>query len=323
MILSDLTLICICLLGSAFFEGIEVGVLSLNRVRLRHLVEHGDKAARIFQKFLDQPDRLIGTTLVGSNLFVVMASVVAASRGAQWGKGGEIAADIMMTVMVLVFSQYLPKAWFQSRPMKRCHPFAVPLRWSTLMLRPLLNLINAVTNWLIPADSTPPATSRAIVATKDELDVLAQESAEHGTLSARQRIMIRRVLELSAKKAHDIMTPRNRMTTLYPHSTVNDLIATLRQSAHPRLPVCEADGATFLGTINFFDVMASPEIKNAETIDPFIRPPLFISEDMPIMEIFTKLRSSRQAMCLVVNAQSEVTGLVTNQNVLQEIVGKI
>lgn len=323
MILSDLTLIVICLLAAAFFEGIEVGVLSLNRVRLRHLVERGDRAARILQNFLEQPDRLIGTTLVGSNLFVVIASVVAANRGAQLGRWGEAFTGLLMTVTVLVFSQYVPKAWFQSRPLKRCRPLAVPLRWSAIALRPLINLINMVTNRLIPVATSLPSTSRALVTTKDELDVLAQESAEHGTLSARQRIMIRRVLELSSKKARDIMTPRNRMTTLYPHSTVSDLVASMRQSPHPRLPVCAPDGKTFLGTVNFFDVMAGSETTSTEPLHRFVRPPLFIPDDMPIMEIFTKLRGSRQALCLVTNAESEVTGLITNQDILQEIVGKL
>lgn len=323
MILSDFTLIALCLLGSAFFEGMEVGVLSLNRMRLRHLAEQGDRAARILQNFLEQPDRLIGTTLVGSNVLIVMASVIAAGRGTQLGRWGEALAGLLMTILVLVFAQYIPKAWFQSRPLKRCRPFAVPLRWSALILRPVINLINWMTGWMIPPGSSTPGTNRALVSTKDEIDVLAQESAEHGSLSPRQRIMIRRVLELSSKKARDIMTPRDRMTTLPPHATISDMIAVLRQSAHPRLPVCETDGRTFLGTINFFDVMAECETIAGECIDRFVRPPLFIREDMPIMEIFTKLRASRQAMCLVINARSEVTGLITNQNVLQEIVGKI
>lgn len=321
MILSDLVLLLCCIAGAGFFEGMETGIISLNRMRLRHLAEQGDKAARILQNFLEQPDRLLGTTLMGTNLFVVMASVISANRGAQLGEWGEALTGIITTILVLVFSQYLPKAWFQSRPLKRCRPFAAPLRWSALILRPLINLINWLTSWMLPAGGELPVSPR-LVSTKDELDVLAQESAEHGTLSPRQRIMIRRVLELSGKKARDIMTPREKMTVLTPHSTINELMATVRQSTHPRLPVYADDGRTFQGTVNFFDVMAGCEDHKQCPIDRFVRPPLFISEDMPLMEIFAKLRLSRQAMCLVVNIRSEVTGLITNQNVLQEIVGK-
>jgi CBS domain containing-hemolysin-like protein len=322
MIISDIILLLFCLTGAAFFEGMETGVISLNRMRLRHLAEQGDKAARILQNFMEHPDRLLGTTLVGTNLFIVMASVISANRGSRLGEWGEAIAGITTTLLALVFSQYLPKAWFQSRPLKRCRPFAIPLRWSALMLRPFINIINWLTAWIIPSGGEN-VSSRPLVSTKDEINVLAQESEAHGTLSPRQRIMIRRVLELSGKKARDIMTPRSQMITLFPHSTVSDLVATLRQSAHPRLPVCEPDGRIFRGTINFFDVMAGCEDCTSGIIDKFVRPPLFISEDTPIMEIFSKLRLSRQAMCLVINAQSDVTGLITNQNILQEIVGKL
>jgi putative hemolysin len=321
MILSDLILLLCCLIGAAFFAGMETGIISLNRMRLRHLAEKGDKAARILQNFLEQPDRLLGTTLVGTNLFIVMASVISADRGSSLGSWGETLMGITTTVLVLIFSEYLPKAWFQSRPLKRCRPFAMPLRWSALILKPLINCVNWLTAWIIPSD-VKGKVSRPLVSTKDEIDVLAQESEAHGTLSPRQRIMIRRVLELSGKKARDIMTPREKMTVLTPNSKVNELMATVRQSTHPRLPVYAEDGRTFKGTINFFDVMAGCEDNRDCPIDQFIRPPLFINADTPLMEIFAKLRLSRQAMCLVINSQSEVIGLITNQNVLQEIVGK-
>lgn len=321
MILSDLFLLLCCIAGAGFFEGMETGIISLNRMRLRHLAEKGEKAARILENFLEQPDRLLGTTLIGTNLFVVMASVISANRGAHFGEWGEAIAGIITTMLVLVFAQYLPKAWFQSRPLKRCRPFAVPLRWSAIVVRPLIDLINGLTSWMLP-DGGERIVSHRLVSTKDELDVLAQESAEHGTLSPRQRIMIRRVLELSNKKARDIMTPRARMTVLNSHCTVTELMATVRQSTHPRLPVYAEDGQAFQGTINFFDVMAGCDENMDCTIDRFVRPPLFVGQDTPLMEIFAKLRLSRQAMCLVVDSRSEVTGLITNQNVLQEIVGK-
>ncbi len=321
MIISDIILLLCCLTGAAFFEGMETGVISLNRMRLRHLAEQGDKAARILQNFLEHPDRLLGTTLVGTNLFIVMASVISANRGSRLGEWGEAIAGIIITLLALVFSQYLPKAWFQSRPLKRCRPFAIPLRWSALMLRPFINTINWLTAWIIPSDGAS-VSSRPLVSTKDEFNILAQESEAHGTLSPRQRIMIRRVLELSGKKARDIMTPREKMTVLTAHSSVNDLMVTVRLSTHPRLPVYAADGNTFQGTINFFDVMAGCEDNKACPIDRFVRPPFFINEDTPLMETFAKLRLSHQAMCLVVDSKSNVTGLITNQNVLQEIVGK-
>jgi len=322
MMLSDLILILLCLLGAGFFDGMETGVISLNRMRLRHLAETGDRAARILQNFLQQPDRLLGTTLVGTNICIVIASVISANWTAQMHPWFQTLNAIATSLIVLVCAAYLPKAWFQSHPLERCRPFANPLRWSSLILRPLINTMNWITNWIIPSATAPKAT-RALVATKDEIDLLAQESADHGALSPRQRIMIRRVLELSAKTARHIMTPRENMAILPAAADMTVLMTKVRESTHTRLPVCEEDGKTINGTINFFDVMAGCEDCINGSIKPYIRPALFIQENTPLMEAFAKLRLSKQSMCLVVNTQSEVIGLITNQNVLQAIVGNL
>lgn len=322
MIFSDLILILICLLGAGFFDGMETGIISLNRMRLRHLAETGDRAARILQNFIQQPDRLLGTTLVGTNICIVVASVISANWSSQMPPWIQTVNAMATTLVILVFSTYLPKAWFQSYPLERCRPFANPLRWSSLILRPLINSMNWITNWIIPSSIAPKAT-RALVATKDEIDLLAQESADHGSLSPRQRIMIRRVLELSSKTARHIMTPRDKMAMIPASADISVLIAKVRESAHTRLPVCDEDGITIRGTLNFFDVMAGCEDCMGGSIKPYIRPALFIQETTPLMESFAKLRLSKQSMCLVVNAQSEVIGLITNQNVLQAIVGNL
>jgi len=322
MMLSDLILFLLCLMGASFFDGMETGVISLNRMRLRHLAETGDRAARILQNFLQQPDRLLGTTLVGTNICVVIASVISANWACRMHPWFQTLNALATTFIILVFATYLPKAWFQSHPLERCRPFAKSLRWSSLIFRPLINAMNWVTSWIVPSATAPKAT-RALVATKDEIDILAQESADHGALSPRQRIMIRRVLELSTKTASHIMTPRENMAILPSSADMTTLMTLVRESAHTRLPVCETDGKTIRGTINFFDVMAGCDDCIGGSIKPFIRPALFIQENTPLMETFAKLRLSKQSMCLVVNAQSEVICLITNQNVLQAIVGKL
>ncbi|MEI8140433.1 MAG: hemolysin family protein [bacterium] len=321
MIFSDLILILICLLGAGFFDGMETGVISLNRMRLRHLAETGDRAARILQNFLQQPDRLLGTTLVGTNICIVIASVISANWSSQMHPWLQTLNAIATTLVILIFATYLPKAWFQSHPLERCRPFANPLRWSSLILRPLINSANWITNWIVPSATAPKAT-RALVATKDEIDLLAQESADHGALSPRQRIMIRRVLELSTKNARHIMTPRDQMAILPSSADITALMLKVRECAHTRLPVCEEDGKTIKGTINFFDVMAGCDDCFGGSIKPYIRPALFVQDTTPLMEAFAKLRLSKQSMCLVVNSTQEVIGLITNQNVLQTIVGK-
>jgi putative hemolysin len=322
MILSELIIILLCLIGAALFEGIETGILSIHRMRLRHRAEQGDRSARILEKFRDSPDLLIGTTLVGSNLCVVIATVVAASIGARLLGLGEAIMGGVMTIIILIFSQYLPKAWFQSQPLRRCLPFAHPLRLSAIVLHPFSTAINWITQWIIPS-SIKETPARRLFATKDEIDLLAHESAEHGVLSSKQRIMIRRVLELSNKTAADIMTPRSAMHIVKASSTMQEFFDNVSKSSHTRLPVYDDTTASFAGTVNFFDVVSQCGECTQQPLLSFVRPPLVVPETMPMIEVFSKLRLNRQPVCLVGKSAAEITGLITNQNILNQIVGKV
>jgi CBS domain containing-hemolysin-like protein len=321
--LSTLVFILFCMLCVAFFAGIETGVISIPRMRIRHLSEEGDERAQILESFLEHPDRLLGTSLTGVNLCTVAASVMAASLGhTLLGQWGELIMGTTVTLVVLVFCEYLPKAWFQSEPTKRCRQFAYLLRWTSILLRPLASTLTWVTQALLPSSikDQPP---RHLFATKDEIDILAQESEAHGMLSPRQRIMIRRVLDLSAKTARDIMRPIATTTTARADATVEEFCALVRQGGHARLPVFDGSRNAYIGTANFFDVMSDSRDGNPARLATFVRPPLFIPEGTALVEVFTRLRVSRQPMCLVVNAQTQVTGVITTQDVLGQIVGTL
>ena len=129
--LLQLLLLLVCLAGTAFFAGVETGLISINRLRLRHLVRHKVPGAEILQDFLKRTDYLLGTTLVGTNLFTVTASVIAASLGARWfGAVGTSISDAFITLILLVVCEYIPKARFQAFPARRTLPFANLLKWS-------------------------------------------------------------------------------------------------------------------------------------------------------------------------------------------------
>ncbi len=320
---TSLITILFCLLAVAFFEGIETGVLSINRMRLRHRVEEGDDRARILESFLEHPDRLLGTSLTGVNLSTVAATVLTASLGHELlGSWGEAIMSAILTFVVLVFCSYLPKAWFQSEPFKRCRQFAVVLRWTAVALRPAAVVLNWITQWTLPSE-VKDQPKRPLFATKDEIDLLARESEEHGMLSPRQRIMIRRVLDLSAKTARDVMRPVAGTTNARADATIADFCNLVRTCGHSRLPVYDDTKKAYVGTVNFFDVMSETTPDSPARLSSFIRPPLFAPETTPLVEIFTRLRLSRQPMCLVVNSQSEVVGIIATQDVLAEIVGAL
>ena len=322
--LGELFILLACLAAVAFFAGIETGVISIPRIRLLHHVEKNEPWAKTLDLFLEHPEQLFGTTLVGTNVAMVVASVLAAHLGWQLlGAWGEVILGAALTVAMLVFCEYLPKAWFQSHPMPHCRRFARPLEISRRALRPLVVLVNAVTRRLIPAAEAPAAASHAPFVTREELKVLAQEGEQHGTLSPRQRIMIHRAFELSGKRASQIMVPSERIVSVSATATVEEFLRAAAAADHSRLPVFDRGSGRYIGIVNAFEALAEQPANGSAPVIEYMRPPFFLRDATPVTEILPRLRRSRQPLCLVTAAAGEVVGLITSQNVVEEIVGKL
>lgn len=311
----------ICFAGTAFFSGIETGVISCHRIRLRALAEKGIRQMATLEFFLANPDRLLSTTLVGTNICTVTLSVLAAQFGAQWlGHWGEVVADVLITLVILVFCEYIPKAWFQGDPIERSSPFASTLWFSAIILRPLAFLITQITNVFLPAALEQASTPRPLIS-RDEIDLLAKESADRGILSPRQRIMIHRVVELTGKMAAQVMIPRERLVFVPQTLPARQFMELAQQSRFTRLPVWDESARKFVGIANLFDILALDPSQHDRPIADFMRPPQFINASTPLTEIFPRMRSSRQPMGLVINPQAEVVGVLTTEDILNHIVG--
>jgi len=318
----QLMLVVICMTGAAFFAGMETGVISIHRMRLRHFVRESMPGAWILQWFLDRSDRLLGTTLMGTNICVVTISVVSTSVAVQYLEvWGETVATVCATVMVLIFCEYLPKAWFQSRPLERCRRFAGVLKFAEIVLRPLSLGVVWLTQWLVPGSSRSLPESVPFV-TREDLKILAREGEKDGVLSPRERVMIHRVFELSAKCANQIMVPLSEMVYVNEETTISGFFETARESKFTRIPVCNETTGAFTGVINVFYAL-SKKTQPQQKVFPLARPPLFVFEDMPIDDILPVMRRFRHPMCLVKNRADEVTGLITTEDILAEIVGTL
>jgi len=147
----QILLMLFCMTSEAFFAGMETGIISIHRMRLRHFVKKGSLNARVLQGYIEHPDRLLGTTLVGTNLSTVITSVTAASVAEHlFGRLGAVLSTAAVGFMVLVFSEYLPKAWFHSQPLKRCSLFAGAFRAAEMVLRPISRVILWINRFIVP-----------------------------------------------------------------------------------------------------------------------------------------------------------------------------
>jgi putative hemolysin len=318
----DDILVCLfCMLVVAFLSGIETGVIAIHRLRLRHLVRKGDHAATIIQGYLDDPDRLFGTTLVGTNLGVVIVSVLATDMVENVpGRWAEILASAVVALALLVFSEYLPKAWFYSKPMERSRRFVRLLQFSELLLRPIAVSVVWVTKFFVPGPSGSFAKAGPFI-TKEEMESLLSDGEKHGVISSSRRIMIHKVFELSAKTAGQIMIPREKMTVAAADMTIPEFMDIARESHHTRMPVIDKQKRDFVGIINSLFVASAESPAAPKTVGDYVRKPMFVFESTRLAEILPLLRRSRQPMCLVINQKSEVTGLVTSEDIVRGIVG--
>lgn len=315
----QLVLILICVVGNAFFAGLETGIISINRLRLRHLVQHRVPGARIVEDFLRRPEVLLGTTLVGTNLCQVAVAVLAASLVGRTGlPGAAPIAGATATIVLLIFGEYIPKAWFQGFPSYRTLPFARALWVASWILLPLRWGLAKFVRLLFGRDLPPPENQPLI--TREEFLHLAREGGETGALSPVETRMIRGVIQMSGTRCSDIMIPRDRMAWIERSTPMPDLLDLARREELSRFPVWDPATRRFVGVVNVFDVLAD-EAPEAKTAEAYMRHPQFVAAHTLADHVMPRMRVTRQPLMLVTDEKGEVIGVVTLEDVLSVIVG--
>ncbi|MDA1043643.1 MAG: hemolysin family protein [Verrucomicrobia bacterium] len=311
-----------CIVAGGFYSGIETGIISIHPVRLMHRVKEEVRGAAALLGFAENSDRLLGTTLVGTNLCGVMAAIISASFAKNnYGAVGESVAGAVTAVLLLVFAEYLPKAWFHSRPMIRSLRFVGALTLSEKILHPLANVCMAVSKLLLHRKVS--FGRPGLFATKEDFKHLTDEGAAHGAISHRERSMINRVFELSDKSAKDIMVPRKEMVFVEHNDTKDDFFDIVRRSGFTRMPVFDSGKNVFVGILNVFDVLSQRDKHAEEPVVSLARPLFAVQENMPVDDVLPLMRRHRQPLCLVKNADGDVVGMLTTEDILEEIVGTL
>lgn len=319
---ASLILILLCLAGEWFFSGIETGLVAINRLRLQHLVRRKVPGAHILQGFLQNTDRLLGTTLVGTNICVTASSTLAVRLGLRlFGPAGSLAASVTMTLIILVFAEYFSKAWFQSFPAPRSLPFARILQYARYALSPISVPLMSIVRLVVPAPRQTETPAEPSV-TREELVHLAGEGKHSGILTPAEHKMIHEVIQLQSRTCREIMIPRDKIVHVTARMQTRDLVELARNRVFNRFPVYDEEKKKFAGIVHMFDVLADPDSER-KTVAEYMRPPQFIGDYIAVDHILPRMRVTRQPMVLVTNDRFEVIGLVTQEDVLDEVVGKI
>ncbi|MCS6770628.1 MAG: CNNM domain-containing protein [Kiritimatiellae bacterium] len=316
----ELILIVAGAAGSWFFSGMETGLISMNRLRLRHLVRRKVRGADILQNFLEHPDHLLGTMLVGNNIANTMLSVVAASVGDRaMGAAGAWLASVMVTLSLLIFCEYFPKAWFQSHPTRRCLPFASVLDAVARVLRPLSWLLMRVVRALVPLPSRREENSPPVI-TREELIHLTHETQKAGVLTAEEVRMITGVMELKSITAEQLMVPRDQIVYIHHDTSAEDIKLFARARAFNQFPVYDRNARKFIGIVYVMDVLCDPS-PAGKTAKDYMRPPQLVDKDVPADHVLPRMRVTRQPVVLVTDGERGVIGMLTLERVVAEFAG--
>ena len=321
MMALQIFLLLFCLAGSAFFAGIETGVISINRLRLQHLVRRQVPGAKTIRHFLTHSDLLLGTTLIGTNLLHVVSAILAASIGQQVaGAAGTAIAGMLLLLVMLVCCEYIPKASFQAAPARRTLPFAGLLRAAAGLLRPFSFLVNLIIRWALPRRQAKGVEDKMLVS-REELLHLAREGERSGVLTPHESEMIHGVFDLTHKTCDALMTPREKMDWVPAAATPGEILALARTREFNRLPVYDPAQKSFVGVVHVFDVLAD-DAPAGKTAADYMRPPQLVASYLPVDHLLPRMRVTRLPLFLVTDDRYEVIGLITLEDVLREVTGE-
>ncbi len=305
-----------CLLLISFlFSGIEAGILSVNRVRLKHRVKLRDRAALKLNRLLENPERLLVTVLVVTNLMNISALLLTTQvLVAHFGNLGYLYALAAFLPVYLFVLEVLPKSLFRRFPYRALAACAEPLRVADALLSPMHAVGWRLSRWIF--GRRPPEQPKLFVA-REDFKYLTIESERVGALTKEEREMIHSVVDFRGVTASDVMVPMEKVRTIDARAPVAELIKQSRETGFERWPVVGESG-NISGLVDIFDVAL--DTRRHGTVEPFQRRILRIGEKDPAYSILRRMRAARISLAVVENNESIPVGIVTSEDLIKRLV---
>lgn len=313
----------ILLIISGFFSGSETSLMSLNRYRLRHQANKNNPGAKRAQRLLETPDRLIGLILLGNNLVNILAASIATIIGLRLGQDSGVAiATIVLTFVVLIYAEVTPKTLAARNPERFAFPASYILKPLLRLMSPFINIINSITklNFKLFGISTVEMQSDNL--SPDELRTVVNEAGN--LIPKGHQNMLLGILDLEKVTVDDIMVPRNEITGIDITDEWDVILNQLKTSAHTRLAVFDGDIDKIRGFVHMRNMipLILGQNSNKEDFIKRVRTPYFIPENVSLHTQLSNFQKEKHRIGVVVNEYGDIQGLVTLEDILEEIVGE-
>ncbi|MCF6267220.1 MAG: hemolysin family protein [Desulfuromusa sp.] len=311
------------LLGlSGFFSGSETALLSLDKLRVRFLQQKQHPNADKLANLLNNPDRLLSGILVGNNLVNIAASVIATGLFVSYfGETGEWLTVLILTPILLIFSEICPKTYAAQYPEKMSFLVLKPIRLVVWVLTPVIIVVSSISNLLTSFLRKKDAESLSV--SEGEIRAIIEMGEESGVVATEQRKMLHGIFDLSETRVRDIMIPRTEVTGIDQSATFKEVLSTARQTRHSRFPVFGENLDNIVGVIHSKDILDYVGQTEHFDLKELSRPPYYVPESKRIAVLLQSFRKKREHLAIVVDEYGGMEGIVTLEDVVEEIVGEI
>ncbi len=318
-----LVLMLLFLLLKGFFSGSEIALVSSDKIKLRHKAKQGDRGANMALKLFQTPDVLLSTTLVGTNIStVVLTTIGALLMIGYFGQQGEFYAFLVLTPLLLVLGEIVPKSVYQQKSDELTPVIIYPLRWASLVFYPIVFVFSRVAR-LAARIVGAGKIEQPFFITREQLRTVVDMAEHEAALDAFGRGRIRRVIRFAETTVAEAMIPIAEATVIGRNKTTQVAIDLVRRHGYNRLPVYESSASNITGivTLTTWDLMDKSLVD--QPLDSLIKPALYVSPLQTIDQLLPMLRQRKDHMAIVVDEFGTAIGMITMEDIVEEVVGEI
>ncbi|MBC2576109.1 HlyC/CorC family transporter [Peptostreptococcus canis] len=317
-------ILVVLILISGFFSASETALMSVSRVKIRHLKEEGVKGANVAEKLISKPKKLLSTILVGNNVVNIAATSISTSLLVSiFGNQGVAMATAIMTVLVLVFGEVTPKSIASNNKERVSLAVAKILNALIIILSPVVFVVNLITTAIFKIFRIQDDDPKSLI-TEEDLKVMVNVSHEEGVLEQEERTIINNVFEFGDMKAEDAMVQRIDMVTVSLDDTYDEVLQVFKEDKMSRLPVYKENIDDIVGVLNIKDIifLSDDEEKNF-CVEKYMREPFFTYEFKKISQLLEEMKVAKTQIAIVLDEYGGTSGLLTVEDLIEVLVGDI
>jgi len=318
----QLIVLLILLLLSAFFSSAETAMTTVNKIYIMSLVNEGNKRAKTLQKIIDNPGKLLSTILIGNNIVNLSASSLATTWTTRvLGNAFVGIATGILTLLVLLFGEITPKTMATLYAEKLSMAYAPIIYLLMKVLTPVIFIVNRLSNGILYVLGVDPKGKQSTM-TEQELRTIVDVSHEDGVIESEEKKMIYNVFDFGDSRAKDVMVPRIDMSFIDVNATYEELLNSFKEDGYTRYPVYEDSTDNIIGTINMKDLLLW-DPKEKFSIRDILRKPYFTYEHKSTAALLMEMKQYSVNFVIVLDEYGATAGMITMEDLLEEIVGEI